>query len=309
MGVKDCGACGPDTAETMRDDHATRDGPAVPMREPPRVPVRRRGASPCGSVVLVGCGPGAPDLLTLRAARTIATADALVYDRLVHPDVVALGPARARRIDVGKSRARHTMPQDAINALLVRLAREGKRVARLKGGDPYIFGRGGEEAETLARHGIPFEVVPGVSAAAGAAAYAGIPLTHRDLAHSVTFATGHLVDGAAEPDWAALARRGQTLVVYMGLARLRATCAKLVANGLPPTTPAALVQHATLPTQRVISATLEDLAERADAASFTSPTLVIVGEVVKLRSACAWFAPGPDVATLAASADADPCAA
>ena len=259
-----------------------RDQPAFRETTP-----RRRG-----SVVLVGCGPGAPDLLTLRAAREIAHADAVVHDRLVHPDVVALAPSRALRIDVGKSRARHTMPQERINELLVRLARDGRRVVRLKGGDPYVFGRGGEEAQELARHGIPFEVVPGVTAAAGAAACAGIPLTHRDCAHAVTFVAGHLVDGATDPDWAALARRGQTLVFYMGMARLREIAAGLVANGLPATTPAAIVQHATLPTQRVVVATLADLAERGEAAALQSPTLVVVGEVVRLQAVCAWSGPG-----------------
>jgi uroporphyrin-III C-methyltransferase/precorrin-2 dehydrogenase/sirohydrochlorin ferrochelatase len=259
-----------------------------------RISVRRgpRGRQPGagrGSVVLVGCGPGAPDLLTLRACRVIAGAEALVYDRLVSPAIVALGPQHAQRIYVGKARSRHTVPQEEINALLVRLARQGKRVVRLKGGDPFIFGRGGEEVEVLARHAIPFEIVPGVTAASGAAACAGIPLTHRDHAHSLTFVTGHLVDDNMELDWAGLARPGQTVVFYMGLTGLHAICAKLVAHGLAVTTPAAIVQHATLPTQRVLTATLADLAARAKAAALEPPTLIVIGEVVGLQPEFAWL--------------------
>lgn len=244
-----------------------------------------------GSVVLVGCGPGDPDLLTLRAARAIAGADALVYDRLVSPAIVALGQAHVQRVYVGKARSEHTMPQNAITALLVRLAREGKRVVRLKGGDPFIFGRGGEEIEALVRHRIPFEVVPGVTAAAGVAAYAGIPLTHRDHSHSVTLVTGHLKNGTADLDWPALARPGQTIVIYMGLSGLPVICRKLTAHGLPATTPAAIVQHGTLPTQRMVIGTLADLAERAAAARLEPPTLIVIGEVVKLQATHAWFRP------------------
>ncbi|MCC6195318.1 MAG: uroporphyrinogen-III C-methyltransferase [Burkholderiales bacterium] len=279
---------------SMRDEQATREVtaaanaiagvPARPLGESKRS--RRR----IGSVVLVGCGPGALDLLTLRAARVIAQADVLVYDRLVDPAIVALGPVRAQRICVGKARSHHLLPQQDINALLVRLAREGKRVARLKGGDPFIFGRGGEEVEALAREGIPFEVVPGITAACGVAAHAGIPLTHRDCAHAVTLVTGHLADGDGELDWTALARPRQTVVFYMGLMGLPAICARLVAHGAPASTPAAIVQHATLPTQRVVTGTLADLAARADAACLVPPTLIVVGEVVRLQSVCNWFA-------------------
>jgi uroporphyrin-III C-methyltransferase/precorrin-2 dehydrogenase/sirohydrochlorin ferrochelatase len=260
-----------------------RDDPTMQRRPVPR-------ASP-GSVALVGCGPGAPDLLTLRAARVIATADALVYDRLVSPEIVALGSPRAQRIYVGKARSHHSLPQDEISALLVRLAREGKRVARLKGGDPFLFGRGGEEIEVLVLHGIDFEVVPGITAASGVAAYAGIPLTHRDCAHAVTLVTGHLADGRNDLDWTALARPGQTVVFYMGLQGLAAICTRLVAHGMPASTPAAIVQHATLPTQRVVTGTLADLAARGRAACLEPPTLIVVGDVVRLRSACAWFVP------------------
>ena len=275
-----------ETRKRMRDDPTTR-------RE--CFPV-----TPSGSVALVGCGPGAPDLLTLRAARVIAAADALVYDRLVNPQVVALGPARAQRIYVGKARSHHSLPQDEISALLVQLAREGKRVARLKGGDPLLFGRGGEEIEVLVRHRIDFEVVPGITAASGVAAYAGIPLTHRDCAHAVTFVTGHLADGSNDLDWSTLARPGQTVVFYMGLHGLGTICSGLVAHGLPASTPAAIVQHATLPTQRVVSGTLADLAARCRAACLEPPTLIVVGDVVRLQSICAWFVPHDRAAATAA---------
>ena len=251
---------------------------------------RRSGIVPdVGSVALVGCGPGDPELLTLRAARAIAGADALVYDRLVSAAIVALGPAGAQRIYVGKASANHTMPQGEISALLVRLAQEGKRVVRLKGGDPFIFGRGGEEIELLSRHRIPFEVVPGVTAAAGIAAYAGIPLTHRDHSHSVTLVTGHLQDGTIDLDWPALARPGNTLVVYMGLQGLPVICEQLIAHGLPSRTPAAIVQHGTLPTQRVIVGTLANLPRHASAARLAAPTLIVVGDVVALQPTFAWF--------------------
>jgi uroporphyrin-III C-methyltransferase len=246
-----------------------------------------------GSVALVGCGPGDPELLTLRAARVIGGADVLVFDRLVSDAIVALGPARAQRIYVGKARANHAMPQEAINLLLVRLAQQGKRVVRLKGGDPFIFGRGGEEVEVLVRHGVAFEVVPGVTAASGVAAYAGIPLTHRDHAHAVTFVTGHLCNDDDRNDWPALARCGQTLVFYMGLANLATICAELVAHGLAASTPAAIVQHGTMPTQRVVTGTVADLPALAAGANRDAPTLLIVGEVVGLRRTCAWFEATP----------------
>lgn len=221
----------------------------------------------------------------------IGEADVIVYDRLVGPRILELARPRTQRIYVGKARADHALTQQEISALLVRLALDGKRVVRLKGGDPFIFGRGGEELEMLAAHGIPFEVVPGITAAAGIAAYAGIPLTHRDHAHSVTLVTGHLQDGAADLDWPALAPPGQTLVVYMGLLGLPILCRELVAHGMPATTAAAIVQHGTLPTQRVITGTLADLAERAAHARLVPPTLIIVGDVVRLAKTLAWFLP------------------
>ena len=251
------------------------------------------GGSPSGSVALVGCGPGDPELLTLRAARVIASADVLVFDRLVSDDIVALGPVHAQRVYVGKARANHAMPQEAISELLVRLAKQGKRVVRLKGGDPFIFGRGGEEIEVLARNGVAFEVVPGVTAAAGVAAYAGIPLTHRDHAHAVTFVTGHLCRDNDRLDWPSLSRPGQTLVFYMGLANVEAICSELVAHGLAASTPAAIVANGTLPSQRVVTGTLADLPERSTGAQLDAPTLVIVGEVVGLQRTCAWFESAP----------------
>ncbi len=253
-------------------------------------PPAATGRARTGVVYLVGAGPGNADLLTVRAARLIASADVLVHDRLVGADVLALARRDAQRIYVGKARGHHTLPQDEINALLVRLALEGRDVVRLKGGDPFVFGRGGEEVETLAAHGIAFEVVPGVTAASGVAAYAGIPLTHRDHAQAVTLVTGHLKDGTADLDWPALARPRQTLVVYMGLAALPTLARELIAHGRPPSTPAAIVQQATTANQRVVAGTLADLPRLAAAARLTPPTLIVVGEVVALRDAFAWFA-------------------
>jgi uroporphyrin-III C-methyltransferase len=246
------------------------------------------GARP-GRVWLVGAGPGDPDLLTLRAARVLAAAEVVVLDQLVSTDVRALIAPGADIIDAGKQRDRHTLAQHEINALLVGLARQGRQVVRLKGGDPFVFGRGGEEAQALAEAGIDFEIVPGITAACGVSAYAGIPLTHRDLAQSCLFVTGHVKPGGPEPDWAALARPRQTLVIYMGLSGLGRICERLVAHGLPPTTPAAVVQQGTTLAQRVVTGTLADLAAGVERAGLRSPCLVIVGEVVRLRAQIAWF--------------------
>jgi uroporphyrin-III C-methyltransferase len=242
----------------------------------------------------VGAGPGDPELLTLRAARLIGEAEVVVYDNLVGPGVMALVNPRAERIYAGKQRANHSMPQEGINELLVRLARAGRKVVRLKGGDPFIFGRGGEELLALAGAGVPFEVVPGITAAHGASAYAGIPLTHRDLAQGCVFVTGHLQDGSTGLDWAGLARPRQTVVIYMGLAGLATIARELIAHGLPADWPAAVISKATLPEQRVVRATLATVADAAAAAELSSPCLTLVGEVVKLREALDWFeAAGP----------------
>ena len=256
----------------------------------PDLAVFRPGPVP-GHVYLVGAGPGDPELLTLRGARLVAGADVVVYDNLVAPALLDLAPAAAERIYVGKKAADHSLPQEAINALLVRLAQAGKSVVRLKGGDPFIFGRGGEEMEDLLEAGITVEVVPGVTAASGVAAYAGIPLTHRDHAHSVVFTTGFLKDGALDLDWPLLAHRGQTLVIYMGVSRLAEICAQLVAHGLPATTPVAVIERGTTHAQRIVKAELATLADEVLRAGIRPPSLTIVGDVVKLYPRLSWFQP------------------
>ena len=220
------------------------------------------------------------------------TSGLVLFDRLVSPAIMELVRRDAERIFVGKQRNRHTVPQGEINTELVRLAKAGKRVLRLKGGDPFIFGRGGEEIAELSAHGIAFQVVPGITAASGCAAYAGIPLTHRDHAQSCVFVTGHArADGTLNLHWDQLARRGQTVVFYMGVVTLPRICTELMAHGLPADWPIALVEDGTQPTQRVVSGTLADLPQKVATLAPTGASLVIVGEVVKLRDTLGWFQP------------------
>lgn len=251
--------------------------------------LHRQAATNSGEVWLVGAGPGDPDLLTVRAMRRLQQADVVVYDRLVGDKVMNLVRRDAERIDVGKRRANHTLPQEDINALLVKLAREGKRVLRLKGGDPFVFGRGGEEISELMEAGVPFEVIPGITAANGASSYAGIPLTHRDHAQSCIFVTGHpRENGELQLPWSALVNTGQTVVIYMGVSRLADICSRLIEAGAPHDRPAALIENATREDQRVIVANLSTLPVQPAIQDVQGPGLVIVGDVVRLRSQLSW---------------------
>lgn len=234
-----------------------------------------------GFVSIVGAGPGPVDLMTLRALDRLQRAEVVVHDRLISPDVLARVPAGAQRLYVGKALGDHSVPQAGIHALLVQHARAGQRVVRLKGGDPYVFGRGGEEVQALQAEGIAFEVVPGVTAASGCSAAAGIPLTHRDLSASCVFLPGHLADDDATHDWAALARPGQTRVFYMGIQRLPHIAERLMAHGLSPDTPAAIVRDGTRPSQTVLACPLHRLVQVAPAYG-PQPGLLIIGETVQL---------------------------
>lgn len=242
-----------------------------------------------GKVFLVGGGPGDPELLTLKAHRILGQADALVYDRLVSQDIVDIAPPGCTRIFVGKAAGKHTLPQDDINELLVRLASTNHSVVRLKGGDPYVFGRGSEEALHLSRHGIPFEIIPGITAAAGISAATGIPLTHRAMARGVKFVTGHgRGDEDLNLDWRALADKETTLVIYMGLAKLATLCERLAAAGLSPDTPAAAIARGTMADQRQCLSTLAQLPETVAAVGLKAPVLCLIGEVVSLARDLNW---------------------
>ncbi len=243
-----------------------------------------------GEVYLVGAGPGDPDLVTFRAFRLMQKADVVLYDRLADPRIMTLVRREAERVYVGKRPDNHELPQDEISALLVKLALEGKRVLRLKGGDPFLFGRGGEEIEALAEHGVPFQVCPGVTAAIGASAYAGIPLTHRDHAQACVFVTGHGKDGDIALNWASLIQPRQTVAVYMGLRNLEPLIEAFMAHGASPDLPAAVVDNATRPNQRVVVATLGTLATAARTAELKGPSIVIIGTVVSLREKLEWYA-------------------
>ncbi len=251
---------------------------------------REGSTTPVGEVYLVGAGPGDPDLLTFRALRLMQQADVVLYDRLIGDGILNLVRRDASRIYVGKRPKDHTVSQEEIGEMLVRLAREGKRVLRLKGGDPFTFGRGGEEIEALSEHGIMFQVIPGVTAASGCAAYAGIPLTHRDHAQAAIFVTGHDKDGSPDLNWEALIQPRQTVVVYMGLSSLARITEGFIAHGADSETPAAVVENGTREGQRVISGTLASLAARTEQAGVVSPALIIVGSVVTLRDKLSWFA-------------------
>ena len=266
--------------------------------QPVTTPSPSIAAGPAGRVYLVGAGPGDPELLTLRAVRLLGKAEVVVYDHLVSQAVLDFVAPTAERIYAGKRRNEHTLRQEQINALLVRLAQEGKQVVRLKGGDPFIFGRGGEELQTLSAAGIAFEVVPGVTAACGVSTYAGIPLTHRDYAQTCLFVTGHLKErpaGSIAPDvvsdldWPALIRPRQTVVIYMGLSGLADICRQLINHGAAPDLPIAIVQDGTIATQKVVTGTLLDLPAKVLASGLRSPCLIIVGEVVRLHETLAWY--------------------
>ncbi len=267
----------PEQAESLFDallSEAASDG-----EQPPR-----------GEVYLVGAGPGDPDLLTFRALRLMQQADVVLYDRLIGEGILNLVRRDAKRIYVGKLPQDHTVPQEEIGNMLIRLAQQGKRVLRLKGGDPFVFGRGGEEIQALAANGINFQVIPGITAASGCAAYAGIPLTHRDHAQACVFVTGHSKDGKLELNWDLLLQPRQTVVIYMGLASLERITEELIVHGADPQTPAAVIENGTLADQTVVTGTLTSLPAKTAAAGVKSPALIIVGSVVTLRDKLGWFA-------------------
>ncbi len=242
-----------------------------------------------GEVSLVGGGPGDPELLTFKAVRLLQRADVVVYDRLISKGIMELARRDAHKIYVGKKSSNHTLPQDEINQLLVDLAKQGKRVVRLKGGDPFIFGRGGEEIATLMENDVPFQVVPGITSASGCSSYCGIPLTHRDYAHSVVFATGHLRDDSVDLNWESLAQPFQTTVIYMGIGGLKIITAKMIEHGLPANTPVAVVHKATLPEQKIVIGDLTTIDALVQKEDLKPPSLIIIGEVVKLHQQLSWY--------------------
>ena len=267
--------------------------PASPTTSRP-TPIAVADPPPVGVVRLVGAGPGDPGLLTLHAARALAEADVVLHDRLVSADVLALSHRDAELIEVGKRvGGDHHATQARIHDLLVKHASAGKRVVRLKGGDPFVFGRGGEELEVLRAHGIPFEVIPGITAAVACAAYAGIPLTHRDHAQSLRLLTAHAQDGDAEHDWATLSQANQTLAFYMGVSGLARLRDNLIAHGRAASTPFALVENGSRPEQRVIAGTLDELPELARRHAVQAPALLVVGEVAAFASQLHWFGGAP----------------
>ena len=263
---------------------------AASLMESNLVDAAREGDQPPpGEVYLVGTGPGDPDLLTFRALRLMQQADVVLYDRLIGDGILNLVRRDARRIYVGKLKNNHTVPQEEISEMLIDLANKGKRVLRLKGGDPFVFGRGGEEIEALSENGVAFQVVPGVTAANGCAAYAGIPLTHRDHAQACVFVTGHEKDGELKLNWDSLIQPRQTVVLYMGLTSLEAITSGFIKHGAAPQTPAAVVENGTRAGQRVITGTLDSLLDKTSQAQVKSPALIIVGSVVTLREKLSWF--------------------
>ena len=245
---------------------------------------------PGGEVYLVGTGPGDPDLLTFRALRLMQQADVVLYDRLIGDGILNLVRRDAERIYVGKRTDDHVVPQEEIGNMLIRLAQEGKRVLRLKGGDPFMFGRGGEEIEALSENDVAFQVIPGITAATGCASYAGIPLTHRDHAQSCVFVTGHEKNGELNLNWEGLIQPRQTVVLYMGLSSMGAITSGFISNGADPATPAAVIENGTRAGQRVITGTLESLTAKTRDANIKSPALIMIGSVVTLRNKLSWFA-------------------
>ncbi len=248
-----------------------------------------------GEVYLVGAGPGDPDLLSFKALRLMQSCDVVVYDRLVSKPILELVRRDAERIYAGKERSNHAIPQENINQLLADMAKQGKRVLRLKGGDPFIFGRGGEEIETLIDQQIAFQVVPGITAAQGCASYSGIPLTHRDYSQACVFVTGHLKNETCDLNWEMLSHKNQTIVFYMGLQAVKTICENLIKHGLSEQTPAALIQKGTTPDQKVVVGDLSNLEELVKSNNIQPPTLIIVGDVVKLQQKLHWFKPGQQI--------------